>query len=203
MNQHEFVAGCLAFYAETEATPEPGWQKAHYPTPKHLGGEKVVWLTFDHHQEQGLLQSEEYQCVCFHNGEAKKFLNRNPTRLDLWEIYDKWKKCNGKTNVVAMNDHPNTIAARIENGSKQAIINFPAEKLKENGRKGGKKTGKKNAVANFTPEVINENGKRQAAATNVQRWQCLVTGHVNNPGSLTHYQKARGIDTALRVRLES
>lgn len=36
---------------------------------------------------------------------------------------------------------------------------------------------------------------------NLQKWQCLETGHISNPGGLSHYQKARGIDTTKRVRI--
>jgi hypothetical protein len=65
--------------------------------------------------------------------------------------------------------------------------------------------GKRNAARNFHSEV-DENGKdvkstQRAKETNAQRWMCTKTGFVTNPGSLTHYQRARGIDTSNRVRL--
>jgi hypothetical protein len=40
-----------------------------------------------------------------------------------------------------------------------------------------------------------------AMKTSSQRWKCLKTGKIAPPGPLTLWQKARGIDTALRVRL--
>jgi hypothetical protein len=65
--------------------------------------------------------------------------------------------------------------------------------------------GKRNAARNFHSEV-NENGKdvksvQRAKEMNSQKWMCTVTGFVTNPGSLTHYQKSRGIDTRNRVRV--
>ena len=44
-------------------------------------------------------------------------------------------------------------------------------------------------------------GKISSAITNAQQYQCLVTGHISTPGPLSHYQRARGIDTKLRVKL--
>jgi hypothetical protein len=46
-----------------------------------------------------------------------------------------------------------------------------------------------------------EVGKKGAAVTNSQRWKCLETGFITTPGNLSHYQKARGIDTSKRERL--
>jgi hypothetical protein len=37
---------------------------------------------------------------------------------------------------------------------------------------------------------------------NSQRWKCLVTGHISTPAGLSAWQKARGIDTSLRERIE-
>ena len=38
--------------------------------------------------------------------------------------------------------------------------------------------------------------------TGNQKWKCLETGFVANPGNLTIYQRSRGIDTSKRLRLE-
>jgi hypothetical protein len=39
------------------------------------------------------------------------------------------------------------------------------------------------------------------AVTNKQKWKCLVTGKVSTSGPLTLWQKKRGIDPTLRVRI--
>ena len=52
------------------------------------------------------------------------------------------------------------------------------------GKKGGKLTGKENAKK-----------------LNSQVWECTITGHRSNPGGLSKYQRARGIDTTKRVRI--
>lgn len=223
MDQHEFVRGCLAFYCETGTDPEPkgGWQEAHYPSPECLGGTEKVWMLFDHHQEQGLYQSEEFQCQCFFNKDTKAFLDRNPTRLDLWVLYDRWKGYNSRINSPSMNAHPNTNAARSANGRRTAAQFFTPEVCSQNGKEQGSKNGPKNilvALNALTPEIrskhgrdmvvvmnghpsTKENQKKQGAATNRQKWRCLVTGYVSNPGGLTVYQRARGIDTSFRERM--
>ncbi len=44
---------------------------------------------------------------------------------------------------------------------------------------------------------ISENGKKICS----QKWMCLETGYITNSGALTHYQKARDIDTSQRKRI--
>jgi len=45
-------------------------------------------------------------------------------------------------------------------------------------------------------------GKKAADRVNCRKFVCLVTGKVSSPGPLTLWQKARGIDPALRVELK-
>jgi hypothetical protein len=72
-------------------------------------------------------------------------------------------------------------------------------KLSEAGKKGSNKN-KKNKVGIFSlsKEELSENGKK----ANSQKWMCLETGFVSNSGGLSHYQKARNIDTSKRKRIE-
>jgi hypothetical protein len=60
---------------------------------------------------------------------------------------------------------------------------------------------RKNKVAFFNSEFQSELGKRGAKKTNSQKWKCTETGFITNPGNLTQYQRARGIDTSNRIRL--
>jgi hypothetical protein len=53
-------------------------------------------------------------------------------------------------------------------------------------------------IASITPEKRSEYSRKNAS----QRWKCLETGYICNAGGLSTYQKARGIDTTKRVRLE-
>jgi hypothetical protein len=64
---------------------------------------------------------------------------------------------------------------------------------------GGKSTfeAKKGAFA-ISPEERKEIVRRVHA----QRWRCLETGHISSPTGLSSWQRARGIDTSLREKLE-
>jgi hypothetical protein len=78
------------------------------------------------------------------------------------------------------------------------VHSLTKEELSEAGKKGAAKN-KENKVGIFslTKEQLSENGKK----SNSQNWMCLETGYITTSAGLTHYQKARGIDTSKRVRV--
>ena len=45
-------------------------------------------------------------------------------------------------------------------------------------------------------------GVKGAKKQHKQKWKCLVTGFISTPCGLSSYQKARGIDKSMRVRVE-
>ncbi len=67
---------------------------------------------------------------------------------------------------------------------KLGICGRSKEKMSEDGRKAGK-----------------IGGKIACKNTNFQKWECLETGFITNPGNLTQYQNKRGIDTSKRKRI--
>jgi len=96
-----------------------------------------------------------------------------------------------------------------------------AEQMTEDGRKGGAKAAELGVGAHapgmaskgrtkqvelgvgvHAPGVRSKGGKNGGKITSSQRWMCLVTGHISTPGGLSHWQRARGIDTSKRVKLE-
>lgn len=42
---------------------------------------------------------------------------------------------------------------------------------------------------------------RALSNINSQKWKCLETGFISTPGPLSRYQRARGIDTSLRIKV--
>ena len=111
-----------------------------------------------------------------------------------------------------LNEHSNacfSIAA-----SKLGAAAQPREVRQANGRKAGaygvaNKVGahgrsreemQKTARENFSKQTL-EQKRINAQKQHSQRWQCLVTGYITTPGPLSRYQKSRGIDTSLRVKL--
>ena len=88
--------------------------------------------------------------------------------------------------------------------NKTGICGRSEEKMSEDGKKAGKKaaeTNKKNGTSFWNVDLQSDLGKRGAKKTNSQKWRCLETGFITNPGNLTQYQKARGIDTSSRIRI--
>ena len=84
------------------------------------------------------------------------------------------------------------------------------EDRKKNGRKGGlvigPKTGRDNVLLKRgyfgrSKEQMSIDAKKGCAVTNSQKWECLVTGFIANPGNLTRYQKKRNIDPKLRRKI--
>lgn len=59
----------------------------------------------------------------------------------------------------------------------------------------------KNQVGSFTPELTKQRHDK-LRKMNTEQWRCLITGFITSPGPLSRYQKARGIDTSLREKVE-
>jgi hypothetical protein len=89
--------------------------------------------------------------------------------------------------------------------NKTGYCGLSFEERSEYGKIGGKKaveTNKKNGTSFWDTDLQSTLGKRGAKKTNSQKWKCTETGFIANPGNLTQYQKARGIDTSKRERIE-
>jgi hypothetical protein len=89
-----FALACRAYYDEIElVVNEKNGQFAHCPYPKGMG-ETGYYLLWEHHQQQGLLQSRDVGQRCFFNGHAKKWLLEcDPfpdNYFDLWDIYHEF-----------------------------------------------------------------------------------------------------------------
>jgi hypothetical protein len=88
--------------------------------------------------------------------------------------------------------------------SRKANAKLTPEQRSERSRKGRAKltpeqrseTAKK-AASNLTPEQRSEIAKKASS----QMFQCTETGFIANAGGLAMYQKARGIDTSKRIRI--
>ena len=104
--------------------------------------------------------------------------------------------------------HRQTKEQRIQNG-KKAIekhrelgvgVLYMTKKQRQDAARKSLPTRRKLKVGihGLTSEQLSENAKK----TNSQKWMCLETGHISNSGGLSNYQKARGIDTSKRKRIE-
>jgi len=88
MDQHEFVRGAYAYYAENgyePGNPEDGvWHDCHYPVPAWKGGTETIKLLIEHHAVHGVLQSEEFQHPCVYGWE-KQYLQG-----EYLNLFSKW-----------------------------------------------------------------------------------------------------------------
>jgi hypothetical protein len=87
------------------------------------------------------------------------------------------------------------------------VYSLSKEQLSKNGKKNGPKGGKacyeKGVGAHGrSKEKIIEDSKKGGKVASSQKWQCTETKYVSNSGGLTCYQKARGIDTSKRIRVD-
>jgi DNA-binding XRE family transcriptional regulator len=96
----EFALACRAYYEEqgliVDAT---NGQFAHCPLPKGMG-ETGYYLLWEHHQQQGLLQSRDVGKCCFFAGHVKFWLQSwgvwPNNFFELWDIYEEFTRKNGE-----------------------------------------------------------------------------------------------------------
>jgi hypothetical protein len=73
------------------------------------------------------------------------------------------------------------------------------EELSEAAKIAGNKTKEnKTGIFGLSLEERIEAGKISLS----QKWKCIETGYTSNAAGLTHYQKARGIDTSKRIKVD-
>ena len=189
-------------------------------TPK-----KQILQLFDF-TDEGYIEAQEVErrlIKPFYNTD-KWCLNENVGGIISLKVLRETGK---KTYELGLGVHGLTPEQRCENGRKGArkgsikggkktyelgigIHGRTKEQIKKDSKKGGKISGKnhkenKTGIFGLTPEQTSENarkaGKLGSKITNSQKWMCLETGFITNPGNLTKYQNARWIDTSKRIRI--
>ena len=140
------------------------------------------------------------------------------------------KKGAQKTKELGVGLYSQTLEEKIEAGKlggkasyemKTGVHGRTKEQMTEDGKKSAQ-IRKKNNVGIFamTFEQRSKNAKNNyengiglasitkeerqeiVAKTNSQKWMCLETGYITTSGPLTTYQRAKGIDTSKRKRIE-
>lgn len=85
---------------------------------------------------------------------------------------------------------------------KTGVCGLTKEQLVEIGRISGNKTKEaKTGIFGLSDDAKIENCKKGGEIVSTQRWKCTVTNYISTPGPLSSYQKARGIDTSNRIRV--
>lgn len=81
---------------------------------------------------------------------------------------------------------------------KTGLHSLSKDEILKNAKLGGYKAYElKKGVHSLSKEIKSEIAK----STNAQKWKCLETGFITNPGALSGFQRSRGIDTSKRVRV--
>jgi hypothetical protein len=135
-----FALACRAYYDEEGiVVDKTNGQFAHCPQPERYGN-KGYYLTWEDHQQQGLLQSRDIGECCFFVGHARKWLVEcdyfPENYFELWDIYEKY------VNLNASNAAKKLHGEKDENGkSIFAVKTFAAtlEKYPDLQSEAGKK----------------------------------------------------------------
>jgi len=142
----EFALACRAYYKEqgliVDAT---NGEFAHCPLPRGMG-ETGYYLLWEHHQQQGLLQSRDVGRCCFFPGHAKRWLQTcgawPDNYFELWNIYDYYTRDHVKNSIRT----PEAIVKRD-----LAMKNFSLEQIQRRGL----------AVKRAYQQMTSEERKRQ------------------------------------------
>jgi len=97
------------------------------------------------------------------------------------------------TGIFGMTPEEKSAAGKKAKELGLGIHGLTTEQRRENGKK-----GYDNGLGKISKEEKSEGCKK----TNAQKWMCLETGFISNPGNLSQYQRRRGIDTSKRKRLD-
>ena len=202
----QFALACRAYYEEQGLiVDEFNGEFAHSPLTRH-GCDTGYYLTHEHHQHQGLLQSKDLGECCFFPYYTLKWLKEcdywPDNYFDLWDTYEKYAK-----------EHA-IVAAKKSNKEKDE--NGKSAGAARGGKKGGKKIHeKKNESGKSLQGIENakrlnaqkdENGKSLQGIENAKRmlsqvWESTVDGFRSTPGAVAQYNRARGWDPAARVKV--
>ena len=195
LTQREFVESCLVKYQQEEIPTNQVWEDAHYPTPKCKGGTEIIKLWSSDHTLQGILQSAELDHRCFHHrANTQDLFNLTSYYPEYLELFESLKV---KFNTRVGRENASS-------GGRKCVelglgIHAPG------GKSYGHRKCEELGVGIHSPGVRSKAGKIggrvSAKILNSQRWKCTVTGHISTPGGLSRYQKSRGIDTSLRIRV--
>jgi hypothetical protein len=139
--------------------------------------------------------------ICSKNGKKGSETQRE-LEIGIYALTTKQRQENGRKGNKEGKQLSGIKMGNLAYKNKIGIHSFTSEQHSQNGIKGGTKS-KELGVGMFS---ISEERKSKissgnATKVNSQRWMCLETEYVTNPGALSKYQKARGIDTSERVRI--
>lgn len=219
----KFALECRQRYAESgDLIDKDNGVFAHCPVPKCKAGTEGLYLTFEDHQHQGLLQSVDFDECCFFSGDVKYWLNNcDPLPSNwfaLWDIYEEFASKQSKEALARVHTEKdeegrskNAVkagiaaqAARTPDQRRQFAMKGAAashKKKDDQGRsvKSVKAAETTNAI--MTAEQKTSRSRKAAATLHKQRWKSTVDGFESTAGAVALHNKARGWDLGARARI--
>jgi hypothetical protein len=164
----------------------------HHNPPRHQGGRNIPEHLYVYHPT---LHNE------VHQGDFTSWASNNGVTK---EQAAEWGALGGRTGGKLQ---PREV--KVKNGLKckeNKLGFFALGENAEGGRKGGKVVGKKlfdskTGMFGMTKEEQTVRSQKAGKTTSSIKVRCTVTGHISNPGALTRYQTARGINTSNREKI--
>ena len=206
-------------------TPPEGYTEKHHTFPKSIYGKNnrlVVLTAREHYIAHALLEKAFIKRYGLSDKRTFKmqyaFCSMNHQKRNIKNLYKNsilYEKSKIKY-INSLKGQKFLIEARkkaIETHKRLGIgyIGMTFEQRSKNGKKGSN-TCKINGLGiySMSHEELSLAGKKGGKIGGVkgakkqhkQKWKCLITGHISSPCGLSSYQKARGIDKSMRVRLE-
>jgi hypothetical protein len=196
------------YYMGTPVTHKWVWD---FYTPK-----KQILEVFDYNDEEYIKAQEVEKRLIKPVLNDKWCLNENVGGVFSLEIRrkngEKYKKLSigvcGRTKKKMTEDGKKggSISGENHKKNKTGVCGRTKQKMTEDGKKGGKIAGRNNyenkiGVHGRSIEEMSLHGKMGGKISSSQKWMCLETGFISNPGSLTTYQRKSGIDPSKRIRI--
>jgi len=177
-------------------------------------GVGIFGLTFDERSKNSKINYDNGKGLASLTTEqkierSKKAGNKNVETGHIVELGKKMGKSHkeNKTGIFGLSTEQisenGKIGGLLSYEMKVGVHGRTKEQMIEDGKKGGSISGKKNYENGIgIASITKEERKEIVAKTNSQKWMCLETGYITTSGPLTAYQRARGIDTSKRKRIE-
>ncbi len=186
----QFALACRAYYEEQGLVVDASnGEFAHCPLPERYG-DKGYYLLWEHHQQQGLLQSRDIGECCFFIGDARKWLEEldyfPDNYFELWDIYEEYSRVLARSANEKIHAEKDP-QGRSVNAVKAGVIGGPLGGASTHSKKddlGRSVHGVK--AAEKLNSVKDENGKSVHGVRNVKRMHEIVHADRDENGKSVH-----------------
>ncbi len=184
---YAYLRWCTDFNERNLIDPAHDKMEWNHTLPQCIFGDQPIgqWLTLKQHAIASALQTLAF----------------NRCTICAWHVQHLpdplWEKCKPLFSVKAAKGGATGGKTNVETGHIYQIAT--PEGCKQGGHTQGRKNVEsKTGMFKRTFEELSAKSKEIQA----RRFQCLVTGYITSASALTRYQRAKGIDTSLRIQIK-